>query len=52
MSEDLKAEIERLKAENENLKDKKIDCGLTFYEGEREGCAIDIWNGSLPSDSL
>jgi hypothetical protein len=41
MSVDLKAEIERLKAENESLKNKKSN-GLPFYEGEREGCVIDM----------
>jgi hypothetical protein len=50
MSEDDKAEIQRLRAENESLKNKKTTEGtLSMKVSEK---VIDIWNGSLPSDPL
>ena len=48
MSEDLKAEIERLKAENENLKDKKSTAGSLSMKVSEKGALSIYGMGRFP----
>ncbi len=48
MSEDLKAEIERLKAENENLKNKKADRGTLSMKVSEKGALSLYGMGRFP----
>lgn len=50
MSESEMEELERLRAENEQLKQK--GSGRHQSEGQREGCSIAVWDGSLPGHAL
>lgn len=47
--EDLKAEIERLRAENERLKNKGVR-GLSLKVSER--CGVALWRWPISSDTL
>ena len=48
--DDLRAELERLRQENETLK-KGASRGRVA-QGEREGGAIGVWAGAFPGDPL
>lgn len=48
MSEDLKAEIERLKAENENLKNKKTSRGTMSMKVSEKGALSVYGMGRFP----
>jgi hypothetical protein len=48
--DDLKAELERLRSENAALK-KGAATGVTM-KGQREGRALDLWDGAFSGDAL